>query len=100
MIPGRRMDCLLGVCRIGDFAFFTDALQVEIVNFVNSIAEIVHGVVDSFHGSPNSFHCTTGIFYIVWLLQPGVSVEKMQKMTDMAIASFVRIFAAVHSSRK
>jgi len=96
MLPGQRVDCLIGISRIGDFELITEVLQCEIMSFVNRVAEIVHGAVDSFHGSPNKV--SDGVFLIIWPTG-GLDNANRAKMCDMAVIAFVRIFAAVHSSR-
>merc|ERR1719456_1511127 len=50
MIPGRRVQCIIGIARIRNFAIATEVLQSKIMTFVNQIAEIVHGVVDEYQG--------------------------------------------------
>ncbi|CAK9011869.1 unnamed protein product [Durusdinium trenchii] len=50
ILPGLRVDCVIGLCRVQDFSTATEVLQGRIMTFVNQIAEIIHGVVDEFHG--------------------------------------------------
>jgi class 3 adenylate cyclase len=67
MIPGTRVECILGVARVSDFSTATEVLQGKIMTFVNRIAEIVHGIVNQYHGSPNK---NSGDFFIViWRLE-------------------------------
>eukprot|EP00434_Breviolum_minutum_P010322 symbB.v1.2.009108.t1/scaffold573.1/size222803/17 len=52
ILPGMKVDCVIGLCRVLDFGTATEVLQGRIMTFVNQIAEIIHGVVDEFHGVP------------------------------------------------
>merc|ERR1711937_831199 len=46
MIPGERVDCIIGVARVRNFSTATEVLQAKIMKFVNQVAEILHGVVN------------------------------------------------------
>merc|ERR1719265_2144127 len=53
MVPGMKVQCVIGIARIRNFAVTTEVLQSKIMKFVNQIAEIVHGVVDQYQGATN-----------------------------------------------
>ena len=55
---------IFGFCNIFNFSDVTEALETEIMLFVNEIAEIVHGTVDSYSGSTNKN--IGDAFLIVW----------------------------------
>jgi len=102
MIPGRRVDCMIGISRIRDFGTATEVLQGKIMTFVNQIAEIVHGVVDEFHGAANKNNGDT--FLIIWRVHdeahplPGKSHMKKERQAEMAVVAFARVVGAVHRS--
>merc|ERR1712087_857620 len=95
MIPGRRVDCMIGIARIRDFSTATEVLQGKIMTFVNQIAEIVHGVVDEFHGAANKNN--GDMFLMIWRTLD-MEEPRVQKMADMAMLAFTRILGAVHRS--
>merc|ERR1719230_2429970 len=64
MVPGMKVECIIGIARIQDFSTATEVLQAKIMTFVNQIAEIVHGVVDEFHGAANKNNGDT--FLLIW----------------------------------
>merc|ERR1719162_2744088 len=64
MIPGHRVDAIIGNARIRDFSSATEVLQGKVMTFVNQIAEIVHGIVDEFHGAANKNNGDT--FLLIW----------------------------------
>lgn len=96
MARGVKVDCLIGVTRIGDFELITEVLQCGIMSFVNKVCEIVHGVAEMFSGCPNQTN--NGSFLIMWSSK-GMDAKAKTKLADMATVTFARIFAAVHSSR-
>merc|ERR1711874_727443 len=53
MVPGSRVDCVIGHARIQNFSVATEVLKSKVFTFVNQVAEIVHGVVNEFHGAAN-----------------------------------------------
>jgi class 3 adenylate cyclase len=95
MVPGQKVDAIIGFCNIRHFADATEVLKEKVMIFVNRIGEIVHGCVDDYHGAPNKN--IGDAFLLVWRLS-GVSLERQTKMADMAIMSFIRIIAAVNKS--
>ena len=46
LVPGQKIMGIFGFCNINGFADMTDILQIDIMVYVNEIAEIVHGVCD------------------------------------------------------
>ena len=53
MMAGEKIMAIFGFCDIHHFAEANEVLDVEIMVFVNQIADIVHFVVDKFGGSAN-----------------------------------------------
>eukprot|EP00928_Gymnodinium_smaydae_P027126 TRINITY_DN21079_c1_g2_i3.p1 TRINITY_DN21079_c1_g2~~TRINITY_DN21079_c1_g2_i3.p1 ORF type:complete len:1004 (-),score=173.93 TRINITY_DN21079_c1_g2_i3:121-3132(-) len=128
MLPGTRRECIIGVQRIGNFGVTAEVLNLQILAFVNHIAEIVHGVVHEFHGAPSKHNGDT--FLLIWRVVEGESNAKIQvaappspssggrmtkrsslhpsvydsnwkkrRLADMSIIAMMRVFVAVHSSR-
>jgi len=95
MIPGTRVDCVVGRARIRDFSAATEVLQAKVMTFVNQIAEIVHGIVDEFHGAPNKNNGDT--FLLIWRLSD-VCEDMIPRMADMSVVSFAKILGAIHRS--
>jgi len=105
MVPGQRLDCVIGHARIENFSVATEVLQSRVMTFVNQVAEIVHGVVEEHHGAANKNNGDT--FLIVWrcLESSNLGLEMlerepvgMSKLADMSILSFAKIIGAVHKS--
>mmetsp|Transcript_68159 Transcript_68159/g.124354 ORF Transcript_68159/g.124354 Transcript_68159/m.124354 type:complete len:966 (+) Transcript_68159:3-2900(+) len=96
MIPGVRVECIMGIARIRDFGTATEVLQAKIMTFVNQIAEIVHGVVDEYAGAANKNNGDT--FLIVWQEPKGMKEAKRKKLADMSIIAFTKVVGAIHRS--
>jgi len=95
MVPGQKVDAIIGFCHIRHFAHATQVLKEKVMLFVNQVGEIVHGCVDDYHGAPNKN--MGDAFLLVWRLS-GVPHERQKKLADMAIMSFVRIVAEINKS--
>jgi len=95
MIPGTRVECILGLARIGDFSTATEVLKAKVMTFVNQIAEIVHGVVSEFHGAANKNNGDT--FVLIWRCL-GLEEEGVSRMADMSTIAFAKILGALHRS--
>jgi class 3 adenylate cyclase len=96
MVPGRKVDAIIGFCQIRNFTDATEVLKETVMVFVNQVSEIVHGCVMDFHGAPNKNMGAS--FLVVWGLS-GVAPERQTKLADMAIMSFIRILAEINKSR-
>jgi len=96
MIPGHRVDCILGSVKIRDFSTATLVLKTGIMTFVNQIAEIVHGVVDEYYGAANKNNGDE--FLIVWRLEDTWTDEETQRLAEMAVVAFTLILGGLHSS--
>lgn len=96
MVAGTPVDCIIGFASIQDFSVLTEALQKNIMTFVNQVSEIVHGVIEEYSGAPNKNNGDS--FLVIWTTCE-LKKEHISKIADMSLLSFVRIFAAVHSSR-
>mmetsp|Transcript_36899 Transcript_36899/g.80940 ORF Transcript_36899/g.80940 Transcript_36899/m.80940 type:complete len:969 (+) Transcript_36899:192-3098(+) len=95
MIPGVRVECIIGLCRIRHFSLATEVLQGKALRFVNQIAEIVHGVVDECHGAANKNNGNT--FLLIWRTNQ-TEGDLLARMADMSVFALSRILAAVHRS--
>jgi len=95
MIPGSRVDCIIGQAQIQDFGFATEVLQGQVMKFVNQIAEVVHGIVTEYHGAANKNMGDT--FLLVWRIS-GLDDALRTRHADLSIISFGRILASIHES--
>lgn len=96
MVPGIRVDCIIGFCRVLNFSTATEVLQAKVMTFVNQIAEIIHGVVDEFHGAPNK---NSGEhFLVIWRAPPDAEPSTYRSLSDMSIVTFSKILGAIHRS--
>lgn len=106
MIPGQRVDCIIGNAGIQDFAVATEVLQEAVMTFVNQVAEIVHGIVDEFHGASNKNSGST--FLLIWRCgvsrrtswaeESSFTSKKTSRLADMSIVAFSKILGALHES--
>lgn len=96
MVPGRRVDCIIGSACIRDFSTATEVLQGKVMTFVNQIAEIVHGLVCEFHGAPNKN--SGDRFLLIWRLG-SLNSQQQMRLADMAMVSCIRILGCAHSNR-
>jgi len=95
MIPGKKVDAIFGYCDIRNFSDATEALEDQIMVFVNRIASVVHSCVNDFFGNPNQN--VGDAFLLVWRLS-GHSELKQQKLADFAAVSFMKIIALISKS--
>lgn len=104
IIPGQRVECIIGIARIRSFATTTEVLQSKIMTFVNQIAEIVHGVVIEHQGAPNKNNGES--FFIVWEI--GRNFDSSHEVCDtkgssrlagMSIMAFIKIIGAIRRSK-
>lgn len=94
MVPGQKVEAIIGFCTIRHFALAVEVLKERAMLFVNQVSEIVHGCVDDYHGAPNK---NTGeAFLLVWRL---TVAERVTKIADMAMMSFAKIVAELNKSR-
>ena len=63
-MKGVRQDGFFGFCDIRQFTVTSQCLDEQIINFINTIAEIVHGVSDQYSGQAN--RNIGDAFLIVW----------------------------------
>jgi class 3 adenylate cyclase len=98
MVPGERVDCIIGHARVRHFKYCTEVLQAKIMTFVNHIAEIVHGLVNECHGAPNKNNGDT--FLIIWRAKKVVEGNCLvsRRVADLSILAFARIIGAVQRS--
>jgi len=96
MVPGQRVDAIIGFCNIRHFADATEVLKEKVMLFVNQVGEIVHGCVDDYHGAPNKN--IGNAFLLVWRLAAH-SPDKQHKLADMSMMSFIKIIAEINKSR-
>ncbi|CAE8638982.1 unnamed protein product [Polarella glacialis] len=96
MVPGSRVEAIIGFCNIRNFGEATEVLKEKVMLFVNQVGEIVHGCVDDCHGAPNK---NIGeAFLLVWRLS-GKTQEKQTKLADMALMSYIKIIAEINKSK-
>eukprot|EP00933_Yihiella_yeosuensis_P044525 TRINITY_DN3975_c0_g1_i2.p1 TRINITY_DN3975_c0_g1~~TRINITY_DN3975_c0_g1_i2.p1 ORF type:complete len:1038 (+),score=161.38 TRINITY_DN3975_c0_g1_i2:138-3251(+) len=96
MMPGSKVDVIIGFCNIRNFNDCTEVLKEKVMLFVNQVGEIVHGCVDDFHGAPN--RNIGDAFLLVWRLS-GSTSDRQTKLADMALMSYVKIIAEINKSR-
>ena len=53
IVPGKKVVGIFGYCDIRRFIDTSEALQEDVMIFINEIAEIVHREVDYYSGAPN-----------------------------------------------
>lgn len=109
MIPGTKILAVFGFCIINQFSECTEALQEDVMLFVNEVADIVHTMVDQYSGA-----CNKNIgeaFLLVWKFQDvefddetGELVLKknnrVSATADMAVVSFCKCICMVRKSYK
>lgn len=100
LIAGSKELAIFGFCDIRGFADATEALEEEVMKFVNQIAEIVHSEVDLHQGSSNK---NLGeAFLMVWKF-PRIDIDSFDdeltirpdnkysnNLADMAILGFLK----------
>jgi len=96
MVPGRKVDAIIGFCNIRHFADATEVLKEKVMLFVNQVGEIVHGCVDDYHGAPNKN--IGNAFLLIWRLA-AYSPERQRKLADMSMMAFIKIVAEINKSR-
>jgi class 3 adenylate cyclase len=65
-MPGKIKCGFFGFCDIRQFTVISECLQEQIMNYVNTIAELVHGTSDQFSGEAN--RNIGDAFLIAWIL--------------------------------
>lgn len=95
MVPGERVEAIIGVARIRDFSVATEVLKAKVMTFVNQIAEIVHGVVSEFHGAANKNNGET--FMLIWRIS-GLEDAMASRMADFSTIAFAKILGAIYRS--
>ena len=63
-IRGDKQAAIFAVCNIRHFVRLTEALQEDVMLFVNSVADIVHSMADKFHGTASQNMGDS--FLLVW----------------------------------
>eukprot|EP00439_Symbiodinium_sp_Y106_P036836 s4536_g4.t1 len=96
VVPGLRVDAVIGVCRVLDFSTATEVLQGRIMTFVNQIAEIIHGVADEFYGAPNKNSGEQ--FLVIWRMDNNAQAFERRRIAEMSIVAFCKILGALHRS--
>ena len=109
MIPGIKTYAIFGFCIIDHFVETTEALETEIMAYVNQIAEIVHSCVDKYGGAPNK---NIGeAFLCVWKFYDPDEIEQMEMLgkysnyamckenkivADLSVYSFLKVIAKIN----
>ena len=73
MIPGRKVMAIFGFCDIRNFTAATEVLQADVMEFVNTIAQVVHSECARRGGAANKN--VGDAFLLVWKFPPHVSPE-------------------------
>ena len=106
LIPGSKELAIFGFCDIRGFADATEALEEEVMQFVNQIAEIVHSEVDLHAGSSNK---NLGeAFLMVWKF-PRTDIDSFDdelsirpdnrycnNIADLAVLGFLKVNAKIN----
>mmetsp|Transcript_99008 Transcript_99008/g.178780 ORF Transcript_99008/g.178780 Transcript_99008/m.178780 type:complete len:979 (-) Transcript_99008:249-3185(-) len=96
MVAGRKVECIIGVCRVRSFSTATEVLQSKVMTFGNQIAEIVHGVCNEFNGAPNK---NTGeTFLVIWKEDAHKTEGIMNRYAESACVAFALVVGSVHRS--
>lgn len=95
MMAGRKVEAIFGLCNVRNFTEATEALQDQVMVFVNQIADLVHSCVNEFLGSPN--HNIGDAFLLTWILS-GHPDRKRAKLADMALISSAKLIGHVSKS--
>jgi class 3 adenylate cyclase len=109
LIPGSKELAIFGFCDIRGFADATEALEEEVMQFVNQIAEIVHSEVDLHSGSSNK---NLGeAFLMVWKF-PRTDIDSFDdelsirpdnrycnNIADLAVLGFLKVNAKINKYR-
>jgi len=115
MIPGKKMVAIFGFCDIRCFTDATEILQEGVMEFVNSIAQIVHMEVALHGGSANKN--IGDAFLLVWKFPSCVTMEDIEEcvaagkpvgenanaissVADKALATFVVVIAMMKKSKR
>ena len=77
MMPGQKTYCIFGFCILNNFIDTTEVLQEDIMEYVNSVAEITHSMVDRYGGSANKN--IGDAFLLVWKFKDPEEIEKMDQ---------------------
>jgi len=93
MIPGKTVNCILGMARIRNFSTANEVLKGSIMNFANQIAEIVHGVCNEYHGAANKNNGDS--FLMIWQIE---QEHLRERMTELAVLAFARAVGSLHRS--
>lgn len=96
MVPGLRVNAIFGFCDIRDFTLVTEALQEDVMLFVNKIAEILHNCVTEANGAPNKN--IGDAFLLVWKLddfKEGNGNSTQKELFDCALISFQKTICEI-----
>lgn len=95
-LPSSTVDCVMAVVRCQDFNTAIEVLQEKVVKFVTHIVEIVHGVIHEYHGAPNRNNGDNML--LIWRLFDDDGEHSIGRLSEMALLSCVKIYAAVSKS--
>lgn len=77
LMPGERTYAIFGFCILDEFIESTEALGVDIMTYVNQVAEITHSMVDRYGGFVNK---NIGeAFVLVWKFHNPDEIEEMDE---------------------
>ena len=106
MMPGEKTYAIFGFCYLNYFTETTEALEEDIMTYVNQIAEMIHSIVDLSGGATNK---NIGeAFLMVWKFYDTKEIQKMDEKdkfdnkklcnenlvaADMAVFAILKILA-------
>ena len=93
MMPGKRTMAIYAFCDIRNFTDTTEALQEEVMIFVNEIARIVHGIVNEHLGMPNKN--IGDAFLLVWKIPETETYEDIDRNISIADSFIVNNLADI-----
>lgn len=64
MVQGKRIFAIFGFCDIRNFSLIDEALQENVMIFINQVCEIIHNTISYFHGIV--IKNREGSFILVW----------------------------------
>ena len=109
MVAGKKTYAIFGFCILDNFIETTEVLQVDIMTYVNLVAEITHSMVDRYGGSANKN--IGDAFLLVWKFYDPKEIEMMDKkgkyeskevcrenqaIADVSVFSLVKIIAKLN----
>ncbi|EGR29009.1 hypothetical protein IMG5_165180 [Ichthyophthirius multifiliis] len=98
LVEGKKQCAIYGFCKIRNFMEITEALQEDVLIFVNNIADILHCMVDRYFGGANRNGGES--FLVVWKIQNdkysfGEENEKIVNFNDLTYINLLADFSLI-----